>query len=144
VAFHAGLEVSSLTIRLLLDSLYLIPYGLQANTLDYFWSHCARSGTPSLGTLPGAFNGANSTIIHRIDNIERAVADAVKTKPSIVIMILKDKNKTFLPHYALFKSLMVQNYGLPSLCLSWKKLKDKNRVKEGKAHPSIDKSNIAN
>ena len=123
---------------------FLIPHGFQANTLDDFWSHYARPGTPPLGDLPPTFNGSNSRTIHGMDNIEQAVADAVKTKPSIVIMILKDKNKTYLSWYALFKSLMDQNYGLPSLCLSLKKLRDKNKFKDGKPLPADEKSNVAN
>ena len=105
---------------------FLIPPHFQVQTLQHFWKYYTQHGTPTLGNLPAQFGNTNSRTIHRIDDIEEAVNVATKTKPSIIIMVLPDKNKRCLPFYAAFKSAVDQVHGLPSLCLSAAKLKERN------------------
>ena len=106
---------------------FLIPPNFPVRGLQHFWTYYTKHGAPAIGDLPNQFNGTNSRSIYQLDDIRKGVEAASKAKPSIVIMILPDKNKKYLGQYAAFKALVDREYGLPSLCLSSDKLKDRNQ-----------------
>lgn len=124
---------------------FLIPPNYKASTeLQHFWTHYTKHEAPSLGNLPTNFNQSNTRTIHDISSIENAVSEAVHKRPSIVIMVLPNNNKKYQSHYALFKSMMDQDSGIPSLCLNSKKLGSKNRPLAHRAQPTDERSDIAN
>ena len=103
---------------------FLIPPRFSKTMLRQFWKYYTHHGAPALGSVPQYFNNTNSRTIERKTQIGNAVEAATKAKPSIVIMILPDDTRKSQSHYALFKALCDQTYGLPSLCVNATKLRD--------------------
>lgn len=119
--------------------------------IQLFFQHHATLGVNGLGlgAAPAAFTQSNSRRMAGgrwdLRTVGTAVQAALVSQPSLVIIILPQKDKANLAKYSLFKTVMEQQEGLPSLCLCSSKLASSAnaRYKGGSAEPQQPDSAFA-
>lgn len=85
--------------------------------LRFFHAHCSANGIK--GLTFSQLDRENYTVLKDFSphTLKGAVIEAKQRKAGLVVLLLPFKNKENLEHYALFKQICDQEFGIYSLCL---------------------------